>query len=219
MKGKLFVGALLVSLAVGNQGFGFELMGRMLGLNSGGCCEPACCEPACEQPACEPACEPACGDPCCKPRCDLFAGLKGLLGRKSCCDPCAGVAACEEVQACCPEPAACEEVQACCPEPAACDPACGDPCCKPKRCRRPLLDALHGMFGRKKCCCDPGCCQPAGCGAVMIQGGGEATGPAPAMAPEEEAAPLPPAPVADPSAMVRPPQTILQASRRVVLPY
>lgn len=224
MKGKLFVGALLLSLAVGAQGFGFELMGRLVGLKGGQCCEPACCEPACEQPDC---CEPACADVGCKPRCDLFAGLKGLLGRKSCCDPCAEVACCEEAKSCCPEPAACDPATCepacgkpprvrrckpqCCP-----DPACCEPSCKPQRCRRPLLDTLHAMFGRNKCCSAPGC-EPDCCGAVTIQGGGAA--PAPAVAPEEEAAPLPPAPLADPAAMVRPPQTIVQASRRVIMAY
>ena len=53
MKGKTIFGALLVSVALCSQGFGFELLDRMLGLNCGGCGEcnacakVACCEKAC----------------------------------------------------------------------------------------------------------------------------------------------------------------------------
>src|SRR4030067_939290 len=105
MKGKTIFGALLVSVALCGQGFGFELLDRMLGLNTGGCGQPTCCQPAgqcCEQPACcAPArCEPACCDPacstCCAPKCDLFAGLKGLFACGGCCQPACGT--CTPVQ-------------------------------------------------------------------------------------------------------------------------
>ena len=69
MRSKTIFGALLVSVALCSQGFGFELLERMLGLNGGGCGEcnacakVACCEKACEKACCpEPACcEKACG--------------------------------------------------------------------------------------------------------------------------------------------------------------
>ena len=66
MKSKMVFGALLVSVALASQGFGFDLLDRAKGLNCGGC--GACA--ACAAPACAPcavkACapEPACG-PCC----------------------------------------------------------------------------------------------------------------------------------------------------------
>ena len=75
MRWNMFVGALVVSVGLSSQSFGFELLDRMLGLNDCGCnscCEPQCCEkscaPACEQ-ACAPACEPACAAPACEPAC------------------------------------------------------------------------------------------------------------------------------------------------------
>lgn len=172
MKSKAVFGALLVSVALCSQGFGLELLDRMLGLKGCGCnpCAPACCEEAqacepacCEQAACEPACcekaacEPACCEeacePCCRKRCDLFKGLRDLADRSRCRRACRQ--ACREK--CC-EPACCEE--ACCPEPACCEEACA-----------------------------PACCAAPACG-----------GGAPVVAPAEEAAPLPQAPQADPSA-------------------
>ena len=38
MKGKVVFGALLVSVALSSQGFGFELLDRLLGLKGGGSC-------------------------------------------------------------------------------------------------------------------------------------------------------------------------------------
>src|SRR5580704_6563585 len=103
MKWNMVFGALVVSVGLCSQSYGFELLERMLGLNDCGCnsccqksCEPACgcdkgCEPACGQgnaccaaPACEPACgaAPSCGScgSCCQKRCHhhchgLFNGV------------------------------------------------------------------------------------------------------------------------------------------------
>lgn len=102
MKRIKFVGAMVLSLAVCSQSYGFDLLDRMLGAKKGcgcaapvsTCCEPApvCCEPApvccppapkvcepapvcCEAPKCAPACEPVC-ETACEPACDS-------------CDPCA----------------------------------------------------------------------------------------------------------------------------------
>ncbi len=139
MRSKTIFGALLVSVALCSQGFGFGLLDNVLGLNNGGCC--GCCEKAC----CEPAC---CEKPCCEPCCDLFGGLKGLLSCKSCgcCEP----ACCEE--ACC-EPACCEE--------ACCEPACCESCCKPCC---DLFGGLKGLLSCKSCgCCEPACCEEACC--------------------------------------------------------
>ena len=170
MRSKTIFGALLVSVALCSQGFGFELLDRMLGLNCGGCGEcnacakVTCCDPCtkacCPEPACcaKPhCCEKACCDPCgkcCRPTPvrDLFADIAHLFECKGCyCEP-----------ACCPE-------KGCCPEPCAkacCDKGCCDPCCEPsckhvKRCRK----VRH--CGDKGCCepqcCEPQCCEPQCC--------------------------------------------------------
>src|SRR5687768_12116717 len=71
MRWNMFVGALVVSVGLSSQSFGFELLDRMLGLNDCGCnscCEPQCCEKSCA-PACEQACAPACAAPACEPAC------------------------------------------------------------------------------------------------------------------------------------------------------
>lgn len=186
MKLNMILGALVVSVSLVSQSFGLELLDRMLGVNSGACCEKPCCEvePACCAPVAakccqpEPACcapEAACCDtnPCCK-----RGGLLDHLFARRCCKP-----ACEPV---------CEPV--CCqPEPTCCEAA---PCCK----RGGLLDHL---FARrcKTSCCDvaPSCGGCDSCGA-----GAPVAAPAPA-----GAAPMPPAPMADPSAS-------LPSNRRLV---
>ncbi len=264
MKGKSIFGALLVSVALCGQGFGFELLDNLLGLNRGGCgcCQPAACEPAavaaCEPAyaACEPvavaACEPACHacdpacnacDPCGKPNCckprirpvrDLFDGLEDLARCRlcgdcskcklrrvckpacntACCEP-AAVACCEPAAvACCDPVAACEPVAVACCEPAA---AACDPCRKAKSCKprcRPVLDLLENLFG-SRCCvkpkksyCGPMACAPASYGGCGVINGGATPAPT-----TEEAAPLPPAPKADPSASIIRPRQLHTASR------
>ena len=163
MKGKTIFGALLVSVALCSQGFGFELLNNLLGANGGGCgtcAKVAPCEAvkACPQPAaCDPACEKACGQNSCgkckkcraTPVRDLFAGLKDLCEAKGCyCEQPKGC--CEAAKGCCPEPA-CEKVAACNP---ACEKACKKPC-KTKKCRK--------ACGKKTCgaCCPVAACDPA----------------------------------------------------------
>ncbi|MFM7137202.1 MAG: hypothetical protein ACKO1M_09065, partial [Planctomycetota bacterium] len=112
MKRMMYLGALVLSVTVCSQSFGFELLDRMIGHKGcASCCEPGCdagngcCEPACDagngctEPACDAGngcCEPACdaGAGCCGIRKarkhDLFGGLKGLFAKKkraSCCEP------------------------------------------------------------------------------------------------------------------------------------
>ena len=207
MKAKMVFGALLLSAALCSQGFGFELLANMVGLNRGG---GQCCEPACEPECCEPACET-----CCKRR-DLFGRMKGLFACKSCCKPVCG----DKVACCAPEPECCEPEccePACepeCCEPACCEPECCEPACKPAcRKRGPLCCLLDDLFGRRKCCartacceqacCEPACCEPA-CG-----GAGEASA-------SDRAAPLPIAPAADPSATLWQSRNIHQTARNIV---
>jgi hypothetical protein len=167
MKGKIVFGALLVSVALASQGFGFDLLDRARGLNCGGC--GACA--ACAAPACAPcapkACAPeACGKPacerCCR-RCDLFAGLKDLFACPRCgkvrCTCEAACKPCEQVKACAPACKACERVRACCPEPV-CKPcervrACA-PACKP--CER-----VRACAPACKACEKVGACEQCGC--------------------------------------------------------
>jgi hypothetical protein len=161
MRSKTIFGALLVSVVMCSQGFGFELLDRMLGLNSGGCgdckactkvaaCDP-CAKVACAQPTCEQA---NCGQ-CtrCKkcritPVRDLFDGLKDMFEAKgSVCEP----AACGACKGCCPEP--CEKAACCEPckvkkcRKVRCEKAC-DPCC-PATCEKACEKA-----------CGPVACEP-----------------------------------------------------------
>lgn len=187
MKGKIVFGALLVSVALASQGFGFDLLDRARGLNCGGC--GACT--ACAAPACGPsapkACAPeGCGKVACDPcrrRCDLFAGLKDLFACNRCgkvkcgcepaCKPCDKVKACdvackpcEKVRACAPEPACkpCEKVKAC--EPAckprervkACEPAC-KACERVKACE-PACKACDKVKACEPTCKTTRCRQP-----------------------------------------------------------
>ena len=92
MKGKTIFGALLVSVALCSQGFGFELLDRMLGLNCGGCGEckacakVACCEKAgkccCPEPACGCCAKPACCAKACGLLCEAGLLRKGLRLRE-----------------------------------------------------------------------------------------------------------------------------------------
>lgn len=236
MKGRIVVGALLVSAVLASQGFGFELLDNLLGMNRGrtsACCEPQACDPACAPQACDPACapknccdpvcQPNCCDPCCKPRCDLFAGLKGLFACKKCCDPC-GTACCEDVKCCTPEPNCCDP-QACDP---GCDPGCNTGCksiCIPKC--TPVRDLLEDILSLRirivkapKCCnscCETACCEPNCCEEVGCNGGGVVapSRQTPKVAPAEKPAPLPDAPTVDPSASLRP-NRYYKASRSIV---
>ena len=230
MRSKMIFGALLMSVAVCSQGFGFELLDRVLGRENGGCgeckaCKAAPCEPAktCA-PACAPSCAPTCVKPCLPNVCekpyekkchptpvrDLFDNIKDLFEAKAV----AYEPACEAK--CAPEPcakAACgpKTCEKACKVPA-CEKACAVPTCekvaKPKAhklYRRPVVELIESLF-----CCEEACedsCEAA-CGST-----------APAAAPKThakgtEAAPVP-APKADPQASIQG-SGIYQASRSLV---
>ena len=237
MRSKTIFGALLVSVALCSQGFGFELLDRMLGLNGGGCgecnacakvapCAPCAktCAPACCEKQCLPACPSVCGkEKVCRPTPvrDLFANIKDMFEAKGCqTEP----VACCEAPKCCPEPKCCEkrccEKVKCCHKVACCEkscnacaPACCEKPCKPKThklYRRPVLELRENLFGTDECGCEAGCeagCN--GCGGTTVPGKA-APGTTPAKAPES--ATPPPAPKADPSASIQP-RGIYQASR------
>ncbi|MEN6459325.1 MAG: hypothetical protein ABFC63_10385 [Thermoguttaceae bacterium] len=160
MRSKMMIGALLVSAALCSQGFGFELLDRMLGLNCGGCggcntCKVACCEKAnpakcCPQPCAKTACEKPCIEGCqkvkkCRPTPvrDLFGNMVDLFEAKAyVCDPCTTKA--------------CGSEQGCFAKAAACEKACGacEKCCKVKRCRRVACEKPCGA------CCPATCAKP-----------------------------------------------------------
>ena len=101
MRSKTIFGALLVSVALCSQGFGFELLDRMLGLNGGGCGECNACARSPPVQPCAKTCAPkppaARRPPCCAsaarkcrptPVRDLFANIKDMFEAKGCqCEP------------------------------------------------------------------------------------------------------------------------------------
>jgi hypothetical protein len=219
MKWKLFLGAVALSFGLGGQSFGHELLGKMLRCHKAcapSCCETTCCEktscepacapaPVCEPapvccdaaPACESACEPACDacDPCCcqRVKIDLFAGVRGLfeeircrrMARLACRSTC-----CEPAPVCCDPAPVCEPVCE-----SACEPVC-DPCCRPR-----LGGLLRNLFKTRHNCCEVATCDSCSTGCDSCSSGHvheHAPAPAPAAAPE--AAPMPPAPMADETA-------------------
>jgi len=242
MKWTSFLGVLVLSFGLCSQTFGFELLDRILGIGNSGCCESSCgceAEPECgceAEPECgceaEPECgceaEPECGceaEPDCgceaEPDCGCEAepdcgcesdgscksqnrvsilGSGGLLASlfsgKGCCDTSGGCEA-EPECGCEAEPeCGCEAEPECGCEA---EPDCGcDTGCN-KRSRRTLLDDLLGGL-RKSCGCDTADCCDAG-GDVDA----------------EEAAPMPPAPIVDPSAFVPQKRRVVQASTTTIV--
>jgi hypothetical protein len=266
MRWNMFLGALVVSVGLSSQSFGFELLDRMLGLNgygSNSCCEPQCCEKSCAAPACAPACEPACAAPAaCAPACEQSCGCDngcghghGLLGghRHGCCGGDVGCGCshlgvrtchshdlfgglrglfdCHRGCGCdhgcgngCAEPA-CAAAPACepaCAAPAACAPACEQSCgcdhgCHRNHCRRGCLLDIFGH--RRRGCCNNGCGNGCGCGAEPTCGCNGGGAPMPTAVPgagvPTDAAPMPPAPMADPQAQLRSQRRVVQASKIV----
>ncbi len=157
--------------------------------NSG--CADKCCDvdPGC---GCEVV-DPGCG---CNDGCDSKCGAKKCcrrplldLFKRSCKSGCADK--CCDVDPGC----GCEVV----------DPGCGcDDGCSSKGCGRKKLNLLDRIFGCKRCktsCCEPACgCDP-GCGCEP-DCGVPMKGFSPKEADVDEAAPVPPAPVVDPSAFL-----------------
>ncbi len=134
MKWNMVLGALVVSVGLCGQSYGFELLDRMLGLNDCGCttcctsaapvcgcdkgCEPSCAAPACAAPACSaPACDPGCAGAACAPSCGAGAGC---------------TAACEP----------------------SCSSSCGSSCGHCHKCCRPMFSCLKDWFDCH-CPCGP----------------------------------------------------------------
>ncbi|MCH2128581.1 MAG: hypothetical protein MK179_05525 [Pirellulaceae bacterium] len=232
MKWNTIVGAVVLSVALCGQSFGGGgLLNKVLGHDGIGCCDadPSCgceAEPSCgceEEPSCgceaEPSCgceeEPSCG--CEAASCGCGHVLGGLLGN-GCCNllklnlPCLNNCGCGCDDADCDDAPSCgcetEPSCGCDAEPSCgCEAAscgcglgllsrisnCGGGCC-------PILKLNLPILG---CGCDTGC--DTGCDAGCDAGGDDAPGEAPASddaGEASDAAPMPPAPLVDPSAFV-----------------
>jgi hypothetical protein len=224
MKWNMLFGALVVSVGLCSQSFGFELLDRMLGINGYGggggcssCCEPtccsaeptccaaapSCCEPTCAAPACEPTCceaAPSCCDPCntcnsCNSCCKKKCHLFGGLGGLFDCHKC-------KKSCCAPacEPTCCEAAPSCCSaEPTCCDaaPSCGDPCnsCCNTGCCKKKCGGLLGLFKCHKSCNSCNTCCSSPCNSCA--GGCSSCGdaaPAAAPAAADAAGDVPPSP-------------------------
>lgn len=242
MKMKLFFGAMAVGVSMCSQSFGFDLLDRMLGANgSGNCCEPVtCCEQTVPEVVCKPAApkyvvkkrvvyEKVAVDPCestCRPRHDLFAGLKGLFDHKhssACCDVApvceapkpvckpAPVVVCKPKPVCKPAPVVvCKPKPVCKPAPVVCKP---QPVCETTVVCKPRIGLLHRLFAHRasSSCCEASPCGDA-CSTAFAHGEiYESSAPTPA---EADEAPVPPAPIADPSASYDA-QPVFQTSKYV----
>ena len=227
MKWTSLLGSLVLGFAVCTQSYGFELLDRMLGASGCGCetscCEtkcrkhhhrgcntgcdscaaaPSCCAaaPSCAAPSCAAA--PSCG---CEQSCNTGCGHRhhGLFGghhNKGCCNTCAAPT--------CAAPT-CAAAPSC-----GCEQSCNTGCCK-KSCW------LHRIFSCHKRChngcntgCDTGCGAAApscGCDGGVMSGGKE-------LPPQAggDLAPMPPAPVVDPSAFLPTQRRVVHASTSLV---
>lgn len=216
MKWNIAVASLVVSVAMCSQSFGFDLLDRMLG-GSGCGCEAQCCESG---PSCcevDPSCgcdgilgancgcdvvDPSCGcdtgcNPCCrKPLISINLPKIKLCHRNRCGSSCCDSGCCAADPAC-----GCDIVSDC---GCAAAPTCGcESACNPCGGRKGLLDRI---FAKKRCgssCCDMGC--EATCGAAACGCGSVAPA---ATGGDDAAAPMPPAPVVDPSAFVAPQRSV-----------
>lgn len=219
MKWNIIVSTVVLGFGLCAPSYGFDLLDRMLG--AGGCgCETQCCDPCGPASCCDkgPSCCDA-GPSCCqKKSCHRRGGLLGGCRSKGCCQkPSCCAPACEP-SCCAPvcEPSCCQKVVSCC-DP--CGDKCGcEPACKPS-CKRPCL--LERIFScNRKSCCKSSCCDSctSGCNGCSVgcttMGGGKAA-PAPAME-GDEMAPMPPAPVVDPSAYLPAKRRVVHASTTLV---
>ncbi len=193
---------------------------------------PACCG-GCGSSHCDGGCGAIdmCGcDSGCKPRrrplMELAGKAKGqwgrLTSRNACCAPSCGceIAApscgCEIAAPACG--VACCAAPSCGCEIAACDP-CGTTCCD-SACGKKAGGLLSKLFQRKNrgygcdSLCDSGCAT-SGCSSCV--GGSVSHGSSPVAAPvvNGDAAPMPPAPIVDPSAYLQSNRRVIQATSYV----
>lgn len=200
MKWNILFGTLVLGLGLSTQSYGFELLDRMLGLNNygacqkdgcgasqkGGCCGAAQkgngCADGCAQKG-NGCCQKGDGKGACQKGCGGYGGCLGSLFFNRGCG-CGGKGGCGATQ---------KDGCDACQKGASQKGGCG---CMRNRCRPTLFDSL---FACNSCCRggkggkgDCGC----GKGKTMSYGGGTSM----ESPSDTEAAPVPPAPVVDPSA-------------------
>ena len=201
MKWNIVIVVLVLSIGLCGQSFGGGLLNKMLGCgcaSSGDCAAaPSCgCEaaPSCGcEPSCGCAAEPSCG---CEPSCGAGGGLFGCCANPCCLPlklslPCLkGCGGCD-----CAEAPSCDSEPSCgCAAAPSCLPKCPKKCCL--RCSQGggLLQGLMALCAKHSCC---GCASSCGCDdgtAPTDDDGGDEEA--------SDAAPMPPAPIVDPSAFV-----------------
>jgi len=196
MKWNIFLSTVVLGVALCSQSYGFELLDRMLGL--GGCgCETKCCATKANcaaKPAC--GCEAKPAGCAAKPACGCEAKPAGCAAKPA---GCAAKPAC----GCEAKPAGCAAKPACGAEKACgCERKCRD------RCRPNLLERIFSCH--RDGCHERGCQAKAGCAAKAACG---CEAPA---ANGGEMAPMPPAPIVDPSAYIPANRNVVQASTILV---
>ncbi len=229
MKWNILIASLVLGMGMSSQSFGFDLLDRMLGVNGSGCnscCEipePTCCAP--EPTCCAP--EPVCCDP--EPTCAVVdhgcgsCGHESSCGHKSCCGFSLGKgprllenlfgghhkSSCgHHGDSCCEaEPTCVVEEPSCCVADAGCG-SCGH---SHKSCGHHRTSLLDRIFSCHKCKSNHGCgsCgSDGGCASCGGHGHSHSDG--------GDAAPLPPAPVADPSAFVPTQRRVVHARASLI---
>ncbi len=190
MKWNILLSTVVLGVALCSQSYGFELLDRMLGL--GGCgCETKCCttKNSCAAKANGEAKAAGCAV---KPSCGCEAKAAACAAKPAC--------GCEAKAAGCAAKPACGAEKAC-----GVESKCRD------RCRPNLLERIFGCH--RSGCHDHGCAAKAayGCEAKKAACGCEA----PAKS-EGEMAPMPPAPIVDPSAYVPAQRHVVHASATLI---
>ncbi len=176
-------------------------------------CDPCGCDTGCSKPRRKPLLELLCKAKAKKHA--LFAGLHRSgcdSGCASACEPSCGVdmgPSCGCEMSACAAPTCGCEISSC--DPCGCDSGCGA-----KKCG----GLLSKLFKRKNSsCCDSGCdsCAVAssGCAGGCSSCGSSSAAPVSAPVIHGDAAPMPPAPIVDPSAYLQSNRRVIQATSYV----
>jgi len=221
MKWNILVGSMVLGLGLSTQGFG-DLLDRMLGSNGCGCVQKSGCAQKCGDLKCDGkdgcAQKDGCGQKACEPKCGRRPLLAGCAQKDDGCkDPCqkdAGKDACQKsgcgllgggrLNGCAQK---CGDAKGGCKDPCQKDGSkdpCADKGCVQKSCGPSLLERI---FARRNACCDSkGGKGSDGKGDKAVDDKLEPTADAP----------VPPAPVVDPSAFLKSQRQVITASASLV---
>jgi hypothetical protein len=224
MKWNILVASMVLGLGLSTQSFG-DLLDRMLGSNGCGCVQKDGCDQKCGDSKCDgmdgcaqkdgcglKACEPKCGRRpllagCGQKCCDTKDGCKDPCGKDGAKDACqksgCGLLGGGLLGGCAQK---CGDAKGGCGDPCSKD-GCKDPCAgkgSAQKCRAPSL--FERIFARRHACCD------------SKGKGGDSKGDKALedkLEPSADA-PVPPAPVVDPSAFLKSQRQIITASASLV---